>query len=145
MGTKEDKRPPPLPRVATWLLNRLTPSHWREVLLGDFEEGYREMVAFAGEAGARRWYRGQALRSIPAFLYQSSYWSLLIALYVQDELSYDTHFSKADRLYRLTTELGGSDVPALLASSPAPAFQPLLNDFPEIVQATRPPRSATLS
>ena len=173
MGIRKDRRSPPLPRLATWLLNRLTPSSRREVLLGDFEEGYREMAALMGKAGARRWYWGQALRSLPAFLYQSSYWSLvmltnylkialrnlrkhkghafinvtglavgmacclLIVLHVQDELSYDTHFSEADRLYRLTTEVGGSDTPSLLASSPAPAFQPLLNDFPEIEHATR--------
>ena len=172
-GTQGNRKSPPPPHLATWLLNRLTPSTRREVLLGDFEEGHWEVATFAGEAVARRWYWGQALRSLPAFLYQSSYWSLvmlknylkvtlrnlhrhkgytfinltglavgmacclLIVLYVQDELSYDTHFSDADRLYRLTTEVRGSDVPAFLASSPAPALEPLLNDFPEIVQATR--------
>ena len=74
----QDKKRPPLPRLAAWLLHRLTPRNRREVLLGDFEEGYREMAAFAGAARARRWYWGQVVRSTPPFLYQSSYWSLIM-------------------------------------------------------------------
>jgi len=76
MGTQEDKTP--LPRLAAWLLSWLTPRNRREVLLGDFEEGYREMTAFASAAQARRWYWGQVVRSILPFLYQSSYWSLIM-------------------------------------------------------------------
>ena len=78
MGTQKDSMQPRLPRLPTWLLNRLTPSPRREILLGDFEEGYREMVAFVGVARARRWYWGQALRSIPAFLYQSFFWGVVM-------------------------------------------------------------------
>ena len=78
MDAREDRRGPRLPRFPTWLLSGLTPGHRREILLGDFEEGYREMVAFVGTARARRWYWGQALRSLPAFLYQSFFWGVVM-------------------------------------------------------------------
>ena len=78
MGTQKDRPRPRLPRLPTWLLNRLTPQYRREILLGDFEEGYREMAAFMGAARARRWYWGQALQSLPAFLYQSFYWGVVM-------------------------------------------------------------------
>ncbi len=78
MDTQKDSDRPRLPRLPTWLLNRLTPRNRREILLGDFEEGYREMAAFVGAARARRWYWGQALRSLPAFLYQSFYWGVVM-------------------------------------------------------------------
>ncbi|HMB93525.1 MAG TPA: ABC transporter permease [Rhodothermales bacterium] len=55
------------PRLARWLLHRLTPADRHEILLGDFEEGFADMANQAGARGARRWYWGQVLRSLPAF------------------------------------------------------------------------------
>ena len=44
---------------------------------------------------------------------------LLISLYVQHERSYDRYHEKADRIYRLTTELGFSGTSAHFASASA--------------------------
>jgi putative ABC transport system permease protein len=66
------------PRFSAWLLAVLAPSERREVLLGDFEEGFAEMVDYLGAARARRWYRVQVWRSIPALLFQSMYWGVVM-------------------------------------------------------------------
>jgi len=62
---------------------------------------------------------------------------LLIVFYVFDELSYDRYNIKADRVFRLNTDIkfGGSE--NSYAVSPAPTAAALINDFPEIEQATR--------
>lgn len=60
--------------------------------------------------------------------------AVLIYLFVVDELSYDQHHSKADRIYRTTRIFYDRDHnPRLHLSSVAPPFGPLLkNDFGEI-------------
>ena len=62
---------------------------------------------------------------------------LLILLFVRDELGYDRHHEKADQIYRITLEalLGEQEINGPI--SPAPMAQALVNDYPEIVQATR--------
>ena len=62
---------------------------------------------------------------------------LLILLFVRDELSYDRHHEKADQIYRITLEalLGEQEINGPIA--PAPMAQALVNDYPEVVQATR--------
>ena len=60
---------------------------------------------------------------------------ILIFLYVQDELSYDTHFSNADRIYRVATDInlmGTADKFALSSRLLAPAME---KDFPEVEEA----------
>lgn len=64
---------------------------------------------------------------------------LLIALYVQDELSYDRYNTHADRTYRLTrTFLTSDGSPSLKLAQAAPPFGPLVKqDFSEVEQVVR--------
>ena len=62
---------------------------------------------------------------------------ILILLYVQDELSFDTHHERADRLYRLVTETRSQDRARSSVTTPIPLAPTLLNDFPEVAQAAR--------
>ena len=57
---------------------------------------------------------------------------ILIALYVADELSYDRHHEKADRIYRVNSDLriGGTDLQ--LATCSDPMGQTLKNDYPQV-------------
>jgi putative ABC transport system permease protein len=60
--------------------------------------------------------------------------AVLIYLFTMDEISYDQHHTKADRIYRVTRIFFDNDgVPRLHLSSVAPPIGPLLkNDFGEI-------------
>jgi putative ABC transport system permease protein len=64
---------------------------------------------------------------------------LLIALYVQDEVSYDRFHTNADRIYRVTRDFVSPDgTVSLHLGHAAPPFGPLLkNDFDEIEQIAR--------
>ncbi|SOD89141.1 ABC transporter permease [Spirosoma fluviale] len=64
---------------------------------------------------------------------------LLIALYVQDALSYDRYNTHADRTYRLTrTFLSSEGTASLRLAQAAPPFGPLIKqDFPEAEQVVR--------
>nr|WP_298792581.1 ABC transporter permease [uncultured Allomuricauda sp.] len=63
--------------------------------------------------------------------------SLLISLYIIDELSYDKMFADADRIHRINNDIkfGGED--RKFAVSPAPIAEALENDFSEVELATR--------
>lgn len=62
---------------------------------------------------------------------------ILIALYVADELSYDRYHEKADRIYRINTDIsfGGTDLK--LAVSPDPMGAVLKNDYPQVEEFVR--------
>jgi len=62
---------------------------------------------------------------------------ILILLYVQNELSYDRHHEKADRIYRVASDhkFGGNHFQ--MAVSPAPMAEALVRDFPEVESAAR--------
>jgi len=63
--------------------------------------------------------------------------SLLIALYVMYELSYDTYNDKAERIYRviLDGKIGGQEVTGSFTASPVGPT--MLADFPEVEDYTR--------
>lgn len=63
--------------------------------------------------------------------------SLLSILYVTDELSYDRYHQKADRIYRINSDISFSRKGLKTATSPTPMGQTLKRDFPEVEQATR--------
>ena len=65
--------------------------------------------------------------------------SLLIALFVQDELSYDRYHANADDIYRVTRNFLSSDGSVSLhLGHIAPPYGPLLeNDFPDIEAVVR--------
>jgi predicted permease len=54
------------PRTWEWLLEWLMPPAQRDAVLGDAEEEYRRRARRDGVAEARRWYRRQVVRSVPA-------------------------------------------------------------------------------
>jgi putative ABC transport system permease protein len=62
---------------------------------------------------------------------------ILIALFIQDELSYDQSFKDAHRIYRINTEgkMGESDFYA--GYTPPPAGKALMDNFPEVESYTR--------
>ncbi len=62
---------------------------------------------------------------------------ILIALYVADELSYDRHHEKADRIYRVNSDLriGGTDLHLATCSDPMGAA--LKDDYPQVETFTR--------
>jgi len=63
---------------------------------------------------------------------------MLIFLYVQDELSYERHFTKADRIVRLAGEIKlESQEHNRFALSPAALEPALRRDFPDIEQVTQ--------
>jgi putative ABC transport system permease protein len=63
--------------------------------------------------------------------------TILITLFVRDELSYDRHHLKADQIYRVANHLrfGGND--SHYAVSPAPLAAALMAEIPEVESATR--------
>ncbi|WP_439881832.1 ABC transporter permease [Pontibacter sp. MBLB2868] len=62
---------------------------------------------------------------------------ILIFLYVQDELSYENHFSKADRIVRLVGEINSESGHEKFALSPAALAPALLKDFPDTEHITQ--------
>jgi putative ABC transport system permease protein len=62
---------------------------------------------------------------------------LLIALYVSDELSYDRYNEKADRIYRINSDIrfGGTDLHMAVCSDPMGAT--LKKDYPQVEQYVR--------
>ena len=63
---------------------------------------------------------------------------ILIILFVQDELRYDRHHKKADRVYRLVDSLDISDPSSrYFALSSAPFAPTLQKEFPEVEDAVR--------
>lgn len=64
---------------------------------------------------------------------------ILISLFVQFELSYDTFHEKADRIYRIAKENPGKDYLGTnrFAVTPAPLVKALMEEFPEVEHATQ--------
>lgn len=62
---------------------------------------------------------------------------VLIYLYVQDELSYEKHFSKADRIVRLVGDIKSDSGHEQFALSPAALAPALTKDFPDVEHITQ--------
>ena len=60
--------------------------------------------------------------------------SLLIYLYIQDELSYDTMHSKADRTYRVLEIFESDGVGERSASNPFAVGPTLIQDYPHLIE-----------
>ncbi|MEP1096390.1 MAG: ABC transporter permease [Cyclobacteriaceae bacterium] len=63
--------------------------------------------------------------------------SLIILLYIFHETSFDKHHSKADRIYRLSSEFIETDGVTKWSNMTMPAAFTVKNENPEVVQATR--------
>jgi len=61
---------------------------------------------------------------------------VLICLWVADELSFDRHHEKADRIYRIGPQFG-PEPDMRGAFTPPPLAQALLNDYPEVEHVVR--------
>lgn len=63
---------------------------------------------------------------------------LLLFLYIKVETAYDRHHAQANHLYRITTAFQNADGMAEhLSTSSPPIAMSLINEFPEVVNATR--------
>ncbi len=63
---------------------------------------------------------------------------VLLTLFIKDELSYDRHFSHAERIYRLTTMLKTTNGQTSILQRSSPPIGPaLLAEYPEIESVTR--------
>ena len=62
---------------------------------------------------------------------------LLIVLYVTDELSYDTYNVKANRIYRLESDLKFNGTQFSSSSSPKPLGPAMVKDFPQVETMVR--------
>lgn len=64
--------------------------------------------------------------------------SLFLIFYVKDELSYDRHNQKADRIYRINSNIKEPDKDTMRwASTPFPMAPALAKDYPEVEEAVR--------
>jgi len=63
--------------------------------------------------------------------------SLLISLYVYNELQFDNFHEKGDRIYRITSDIHFGENDFEFAVAPAPLGATLLADFPEVENAVR--------
>jgi putative ABC transport system permease protein len=62
---------------------------------------------------------------------------LIITLFILNETSYDKHFSNADRVYRINSEILFNGNHLNLAVMPAPAAETFKHDFPEVEASVR--------
>lgn len=68
---------------------------------------------------------------------------VFIAIYVQDETSYDKHFQNSKKIYRIAAHLKFADNEFHMPASPDPMAKAFKVDFPEVVQAGRTKGNAT--
>ena len=66
------------PRILEWILGFLHADRGEFTHLGDFHEGYDEILGKSGPAAARIWYVSQVLKSIPGFVRVKAYWSVVM-------------------------------------------------------------------
>lgn len=62
---------------------------------------------------------------------------ILIFFFVKDELTYEQHFDKYDRIYRVVTDINVQGQQDKFARSPAPLAVALQKDYPEVQKVAR--------
>ena len=62
---------------------------------------------------------------------------ILIAVYVQHELSYDRYHQDSERIYRIASYLKFGDNEFRFPAAPAPMAETLKNDYPEVIASGR--------
>ena len=63
--------------------------------------------------------------------------TMLILLYVQNEISYDKHHSNAKRIFRVQGEIQFGEKHFEMATAPAPLAAALIDEFPEVEASAR--------
>ena len=66
------------PKLAAWILRKVTSWHLRYSVMGDFEEIYRLMESEKGRLIAKFWYWFQVLKSIPPFIKDKILWGAMM-------------------------------------------------------------------
>lgn len=86
----------------------------------------------------------RSLRKQPFFTFLNTFGlaigiagGVLIALYIYDELSYDTGFADADRIHRINVDIKFGGEERDFAVTPAPLASAVKNDFSEVELVTR--------
>jgi len=62
---------------------------------------------------------------------------LLISLFILHELSYDSHHTNSDRIYRVNTEIKFGNLDYNFATAPPPAGNAILSEYPEVEATAR--------
>jgi len=62
---------------------------------------------------------------------------LLLFFWVQDEMSYDRHHTKLDRLYRVSTEFNGNNKSRIVRRAPYPFAPTVKEEYPEVEESLR--------
>lgn len=76
MRLKKTNKKPPL--LAIWLLNKITKTNDYHFALGDFTESFEMLAREKGSFLAKCWFWFEVLRSLPKFLKNSFYWSIMM-------------------------------------------------------------------
>ncbi len=66
------------PKIAEWILTKFTGSFVKYSALGDFNEIYNELLIEKGKLNAALWYWLQALKSIPSFFIDKTFWGIIM-------------------------------------------------------------------
>ena len=66
------------PRIAERILGRLLGGRNRQIVIGDFEEIYGDILEARGRAAADVWYGFQIAKSFPAFVVNAVFWSFIM-------------------------------------------------------------------
>jgi putative ABC transport system permease protein len=159
------------PWIAQWVLSHTLRQEDRDILLGDFEEFYAEIKNESGSLKASIWYWKQVFKSIPLFILNQIYWSIimfknyfkialrnivkykifsvinitglavgiacsiLILLWIQNELSYDRFHKNATEIYRVI--ISPQDNNTFYIFTPGALAAGLKDEFPEVIESTR--------
>jgi putative ABC transport system permease protein len=161
------------PKIARWILSVTNRKYNRESVLGDFDEFYSDVFEARGKKEADKWYRGQALKSIPKFISANIYRGavmfkknlitifrnikkqklnsslnvvglaiaiasfLIIFTHVQNELSFEQCFPKADRICRVDIDSKYGNTIRQWTNVPVPLGEMLKGEYSEIEDFTR--------
>ncbi|MFC1555886.1 ABC transporter permease [candidate division KSB1 bacterium] len=164
-----------LTKIADKLISRAYPSHKKETMLGDLDEGFQLHAQEKGKLRAKLWYLIQLVLVLLSSLYNSFYWgwpmiknnlkimyrniqrnrvfsiinifglsvgfmcTILLYLFISDELSYDKFHKKLDSIYRLTSIFHNPDgsmrnISATVVLPHGPAMKEY---FPEVKECVR--------
>jgi predicted permease len=92
------------PEWLEWVIERVTPRHSREYVLGDLAEEYRRVLAESGAGRARSWYAGEVVRAIGVALLK------LVARGVAEEVGAGDGASAAGRRSMMAGQAQESEV-----------------------------------
>ncbi|MCP4723970.1 MAG: FtsX-like permease family protein, partial [bacterium] len=164
------------PKIANWILSRVSDPAEKNSIIGDFAEIYFEIAENNGILKAKLWFWQHILLSLPSFIRSLIYGSgamfknyfkialrnitnnktysflnlsglslglvsvILIFLYVQYELSFDSYHENYDRIYRIVRDLPSGHAHAgktITTYSVAPLGQALVDEYPDVESSIR--------